>query len=74
MRKASKGKFNKAKKEAIGEREIFKEKTNYEVCVFCFVLFFSVLWAFPPLTEFSTLNLLNRRQIISGRFLEALVL
>ena len=30
MRKASKGKFNKAKKEAIGEREIFKEKTNFE--------------------------------------------
>ena len=42
MRKASKGKFNKAKKEAIGEREIFKEKTNFEVCVFCFLFFCSM--------------------------------
>lgn len=30
-RKASKGKLNKAKKEAIGEREIFKEKISFEV-------------------------------------------
>lgn len=65
-RKASKGKLNKAKREAIAEREIFKEKISFEV-------FFVVVWAFPSLAEFSTLNLLKRRQI-SGRFLEALVL
>lgn len=32
----SKGKSNKAKKEATGEREIFKEKTNFEVFFFFF--------------------------------------
>ena len=58
----------KKKKKVSGEKEIHKEKTNIEVFFFPFYE-----TSFFP-TEFSSLNLLDRRQIVFGRFLQVLVL